>query len=821
MHLRHITIFVGFIICFVIVAVAGSAFAGYRIYRDQQGVVQIYADNNQDLFFAFGYWIGQDRLFQVEMRKHQALGRRAEFLGRTDDNRWANKFVEKDTETRRNLNLTGLNQQIEALRPEDRELLDAYARGLNKAIEDALANNGAKLPKGFVTYGFKPQHWTLTDVVATAADVLAFYSNFTVYDDNLALYKFLAKKYPQHCDDVFDALIWQHDPYAITTMNDQKPLDEATDVGSAKGCRAAAHMPNGLLALDKMQTFVSPDDPHFEPRRASMAWAVGKNRAEDANAIFLSGPQTGWHRPSYYYTVGLHGGDFDFIGMSPEGMPFFQVGFNRHYAWGMTAGLGMQANQLELQVKENGTSYARNGQIRPFEERQEIIKVKGEQDERLIVKNSGYGPVASEQNEIAYVTTFPWQGYEARSVVAWLRGAAAHSEQAWQHQAQNLAFNYNWFYADRYGKVGFAYTGRFPHRKPDADIRLPIAGDGSQDPEGYTDGQDTLVYTNEDVVYNFNNRPTIRQPNSGLYWEQWGRGHQAEILKSAIDQWPSKVTWADVQTLNRTISYTDVNWHVMKDIFRQATQGINSQSTLGLAAQAVMEWDGRRIDQDGDGYFDFPGLTIFDAWLKDVVGQTLGHIFEGSSDGAMGVGRYFIGNVHQRLPARLEEHPSGGTFATYRAFLGAAQTPGIPYHFDMFNGAKSMDVARQALVNVTEKLTSDKGSDLARWLTKATAQTYFPSNADRMPTSVVKASMNHGLYANRGGVNLMVEYGRDGNIARAAFANPLGGPEDQDLDAASDFHLDLYATHSFAPLNLVGEQDLNNTDDVRLLVDSK
>jgi penicillin amidase len=52
-----------------------------EIFRDQWGVNHIYAQNQNDLFFAQGYATAQDRLFQFEVWRRQATGTVAEILG--------------------------------------------------------------------------------------------------------------------------------------------------------------------------------------------------------------------------------------------------------------------------------------------------------------------------------------------------------------------------------------------------------------------------------------------------------------------------------------------------------------------------------------------------------------------------------------------------------------------------------------------------------------------------------------------------------------------------------------------------------------------
>ena len=52
-----------------------------EIIRDQQGIPHIYAKNDDDMFFAQGYVMAQDRLWQLEMWRRWREGRLAEIFG--------------------------------------------------------------------------------------------------------------------------------------------------------------------------------------------------------------------------------------------------------------------------------------------------------------------------------------------------------------------------------------------------------------------------------------------------------------------------------------------------------------------------------------------------------------------------------------------------------------------------------------------------------------------------------------------------------------------------------------------------------------------
>jgi len=52
-----------------------------EVIRDRWGIPHIYAQNTEDLFFAQGYVMAQDRLWQMEMWRREREGRMAEILG--------------------------------------------------------------------------------------------------------------------------------------------------------------------------------------------------------------------------------------------------------------------------------------------------------------------------------------------------------------------------------------------------------------------------------------------------------------------------------------------------------------------------------------------------------------------------------------------------------------------------------------------------------------------------------------------------------------------------------------------------------------------
>src|SRR6187455_1046662 len=122
--------------------------ADVRVARDQFGVPHIYAQNQDDLFFAQGYVMAQDRLWQMEMWRRGLEGRMAEILGP--------QAVERDRQARM-LKYRGPMDDSEwtSYHPQGKRIFTAYAAGINAWIQQ----NAKNLPVEFKLTGITPDPW--------------------------------------------------------------------------------------------------------------------------------------------------------------------------------------------------------------------------------------------------------------------------------------------------------------------------------------------------------------------------------------------------------------------------------------------------------------------------------------------------------------------------------------------------------------------------------------------------------------------------------------------------------------------------------------
>src|SRR5579875_4096732 len=181
-------------------AVAGLG-APATIVRDRRGIAHITAASLHDVYYAEGYAMAQDRLWQMDMMRRLAEGTLAEVFGPVG--------LATDEQTR----TLGLDRiaarETAALAPAARDLLDAFAAGVNQFI----AERRRRVPLEFRLLHYQPAPWRPLDSLAFAAQM--YRSLSTSYKDELEREAILAAAGPQAAAALFpDRSPWDIPPGA-------------------------------------------------------------------------------------------------------------------------------------------------------------------------------------------------------------------------------------------------------------------------------------------------------------------------------------------------------------------------------------------------------------------------------------------------------------------------------------------------------------------------------------------------------------------------------------------------------------------------------
>ncbi len=124
--------------------------APVEILRDGYGIPHIYAQNEPDLYFALGYAMCQDRLWQMEFMRRLGSGQISEIFGKD--------FIKVDRFFRL-ITAGGLDNRVPG---ELAFIPDSFTRGINTYLK----MHAKHLPIEFKLLRFKPKSWGQDDYLA-------------------------------------------------------------------------------------------------------------------------------------------------------------------------------------------------------------------------------------------------------------------------------------------------------------------------------------------------------------------------------------------------------------------------------------------------------------------------------------------------------------------------------------------------------------------------------------------------------------------------------------------------------------------------------
>jgi penicillin amidase len=453
------------------VAVAGLR-DGVIVDRGQWGRPWIRAKSAEDLVMAQGYVTAQDRLWQMDLLRRAAAGELAEIFGTV--------ALEFDKENR----TLGMREAAERAGaesiPEIRALLDSYARGVNRYIEDRRD----RLPIEFVLLGYKPGEWTPADTYLIS---LYMYKTLTsTWKSKLNRQWITERAGPERANDMFVV---------------DSPLDHYI-VGGA----VAGQPPSPGPARAKPRVHVSAASGNAQPF-ASREWEAARGFLEQfeeksseiigSNNFVVSGSHTasgkpllandthlGLGVPCIWYLIHLTAPGWNVAGFALPGAPLVVIGHNDRVAWGFTnSNADVQDLYIEKFESENSRAYRANGAWLQASVRQEKIHVRGKPDVALDVVMTRHGPIvhrdAAGEGGRAYALR--WTALEAGGLDFGfpLLGRAKNWDEFIELTRHITGPGQNTIYADVDGNIGFTIPARIPIRAS-GDGSLPVPGDTDQ-----------------------------------------------------------------------------------------------------------------------------------------------------------------------------------------------------------------------------------------------------------------------------------------------------------------------------------------------------
>ncbi|PYR37031.1 MAG: penicillin acylase family protein [Acidobacteria bacterium] len=433
--------------------------------RDRWGINHIYANNEDDLFFAQGYAAARDRLFQFEIWRRQATGTVAEILGR--------KELKRDIGTRLHRFRGDLKAELNWYHPHGEAIVTSYVRGVNAYIAEALKKPEA-LPVEFSVLGIKPAPWTPDVVISRHNGLLANIGE----EVNLAQAVRLLG-----ADAVKDLEYFHGDPNITPDPAIDLSLVNASILELYNAFRrpiafgGAAPEPPSALELSERREDIGSNN-----------WVVSGRLTQSGYPMMMNDPHRTQSAPSLRYWVHLVAPGWNVIGGGEPVLPGVSIGHNEYGAWGLTI-FGSDSEDLYVYDTNpaNPNQYRYRGAWEDMRVVKDTIPVKGESPAAVELKFTRHGPVLSEDpaHHKAYALRAAWMEPGAAPYLASLRMDQAKT---WEEFVQACTYSRipseNMVWADRAGHIGYQAVAITPLR-PNWSGLVPVPGDGRYEWNGY------------------------------------------------------------------------------------------------------------------------------------------------------------------------------------------------------------------------------------------------------------------------------------------------------------------------------------------------
>ncbi|HEV7369545.1 penicillin acylase family protein [Arenibaculum sp.] len=383
-----------------------------HIRWNDRHVPHVEAGSDRDLAVGLGVVHAHLRLAQMETMRRAARGRFAEILGPA--------AVDLD-HVLRILDIPRAVPGIRAAMPEEtRVWLEGFRDGVNHAIARA-----AVLPEEFALLAFRPEPWTLEDLVAIGR-LAATDFTWKVWIPLLRL-----SGRPDWMK------VWQ-----------QLAGDEAIPVPSLAGGGMPGPWDPGVLGAFA--------------RTGSNSFAVSARRSDAGSALIASDPHLSVVLPNLWLVCGMRSPGYHAVGLMVPGIPAVALGRNPWIAWG---GTSLHAASSDL-FDVGGLADA---EIRV---RRETIRVRWWRDREIEVRETEYGPVITDAPLLGAPAgrrlALHWVGHRPTDeMTALLRVNRARDWDEFRAALDGFAVPaQNMVYADARGRVGQAMAAMLPRRPP-------------------------------------------------------------------------------------------------------------------------------------------------------------------------------------------------------------------------------------------------------------------------------------------------------------------------------------------------------------------
>lgn len=572
-----------------------------EVYFDGFGVPHIYAKNEADAYFALGYVHAQDRLFQMELLRRAGAGRLSEILGKDlvpVDKMFRTLGISQFAEEHAQKFLNGDTAAFQ-------RATHAYQKGLNEYIA-----NG-KTPLEFTIIGIPKTPFTPADIYRIIG-MMGF-----GFAEGLQVDPMLEKVRVELGEEYLKDLAVQT-PKGAVLLKSHRP-----------GPKKAGLDP--LISSIQQSLTALP----ISLWSGSNGWAIDGNHSASGEPILANDTHMGYAQPAVWYEAHLEYPGFRFYGHHAAGVPFAFLGNNDFCGWGLTMFENDDTDFFREEFNPADSNQVRFGdKWENLTVRQEVIKVKGEEDVVFTVKSTRHGPLYNSSMEVSAATPVSlwWELTHETNYALQAVYQLNHAQSFAQFEkavSTIAAPGLNVMYADREDAIAWWAAAKLPIRPAHVNSKFFLDGaSGKDEYQGFYDFSRNPQAINPPwgFVYTANNQPDtvdgVFYP--GYYYPRSRSGRIVQLLD--VDKnW----TVEDVKNVQ-----LDVTTAMHRDIARNlgAVLASAQKEQLNDLAKLLMDWDGdhQMTDIAPSVYYNLLAQTMYLA-MNDELGWEAYSAFNSTS----------------------------------------------------------------------------------------------------------------------------------------------------------------------------------------------
>lgn len=566
-----------------------------KIYRDQYGVPHIFAEDEEDLFFAQGYVHAQDRLWQMDMNRRSAMGTLSEIFGvRTLD---FDKFI-------RTISIPEIaNQLAEKISSESKMILAAYALGINAF----LTQHPDQLPNEFNLLNYQPQPWQIGHSLA--------YQRLIAWSLEMAW----------RVDPMYGELVNRIGTEKVQEIIPDYPNSAPTIVGSESF--------NWNRLRDTFTEFKNSSTDLVgivRPGMGSNSWVISGARSMTGKPILANDPHLAHQNPSIWYEVHMKAPGIDGYGVSFSGIPGIVIGHNQTIAWGLTNVMADGCDFfIEQMQSDSSDQYRYQDKWHETVNRQETIAVKNQPTVNLTIRATDHGPIISDLHPLlqnsANVVSMKWTGQmPSDEILAFYKILKAQNWDQFTGGLHHFSVPpQNYVYADRMGNIGYYCAGSIPIRKNGNGLlpqpgwldnfewkdRIPF----EQLPHLYNPSENMIVTANNKVV-------NEKYPYFiSTYWEPPYRAYRINELLTT----KSKLSITDFKAIQMDLFSTHAQY-LMPEILAVLPKLDQGTTLRAFFASSLKSWDFElSTESTGATIFELFLILFYQNIFQDEMGDSL------------------------------------------------------------------------------------------------------------------------------------------------------------------------------------------------------